>query len=190
MKQLFAVLLKSVLTAAVLGAVLISCNRDNEGKDGLTPDGYTNWTRLNREELNYPIPGHMSNYRTAYINERGENPDITEQGDELSYSFPEGTVIVKEVYHGLEIEKDDKPFQLTVMIKDPKNAQARAGWLWVVKDLETDEETVFAHEFCVTCHANANENHPYGDGNPKEEFRDYVFFASDVKPESLMFSRD
>lgn len=184
MKQLFVVLCKSILVTVALATLLISCDRDNEGKGGLIPDEYTNWTRLNREELNYPIPGHMSNYRIAYINETGENPDITEQEDELSYSFPEGTVIVKEVYHGFEIEKDDEPFQLTVMIKDPKNPQARGGWLWIVEDLETGEETVFTHEFCVTCHANANEKHPYGDGNPKEEFRDYVFFAPNVKTEN------
>ncbi len=31
--------------------------------------------------------------------------------------------------------------------------------------------------FCITCHANANEKHPYGDKNPNEEFRDYVYFV-------------
>jgi hypothetical protein len=36
--------------------------------------------------------------------------------------------------------------------------------------------------FCVTCHANANEKHPYGDRNPREEFRDYVFFVPGGAP--------
>ena len=31
--------------------------------------------------------------------------------------------------------------------------------------------------FCITCHSNANEKHPYGDGNANEEFRDYVYFV-------------
>jgi len=31
--------------------------------------------------------------------------------------------------------------------------------------------------FCITCHANANEKQSYGDGNPAEEFRDYVYFV-------------
>lgn len=184
MKRPFAVFLGSVLAVSMVMTVLISCNRDDGSKASFIPDDYSSWTKLNREELNYPIPGHMNNYRTVYINKTGEDPDITERGDELSYSFPEGTIIVKEVYHGLEIEEEDKPFQLTVMIKDPNNSQARGGWLWVVKDLATNEETVFTHEFCVTCHANANEKHPYGDENPKEEFRDYVFFAPYVKTDN------
>jgi len=40
----------------------------------------------------------------------------------------------------------------------------------------TAKETVITEEFCITCHGNANESHPYGDKNPNNEYRDYLFF--------------
>ena len=62
------------------------------------------------------------------------------------------------------------------MLKRPGHPQARAGWLWIVKDIPSGKETIISEEFCVTCHANANERHPYGDRNPTEDFRDFLFF--------------
>jgi hypothetical protein len=61
------------------------------------------------------------------------------------------------------------------MVKEPGDPRAKCGWLWITKE-QGGEERVFEGNFCVTCHANANERHPYFDGNPREEFRDYVFF--------------
>jgi hypothetical protein len=63
----------------------------------------------------------------------------------------------------------------TVMVKAPDDPRAKGGWIWLVKDLASGKETVFTTNYCVTCHANANEKHPYGDKNPGEEFRDYLF---------------
>jgi hypothetical protein len=50
-------------------------------------------------------------------------------------------------------------------------------WLWITRSLPEGNETVFAGNYCITCHSNANEKHPYADQNPRHEFRDYVFFA-------------
>jgi hypothetical protein len=98
-------------------------------------------------------------------------------GGKLSWDFPEDTVIVKEVYASAYPGPGEKPIQLTIMAKDPTDRRAQGGWLWITKDLPDGRESVFTGNFCVTCHANANERHPYGDGNPDEEFRDYVYFV-------------
>ena len=79
-------------------------------------------------------------------------------------------------YFRAEVDPDKEPFQLTIMIKDREHPSARGGWIWLVKDTRTGEEKIIDIEFCITCHANANEPHPYGDMNKNAEFRDYVFF--------------
>jgi two-component system, sensor histidine kinase YesM len=43
------------------------------------------------------------------------------------------------------------------------------------------KEAVFMGNFCITFHANANEKHPCGDGNPNEEFRDYFVPGEQAK---------
>jgi hypothetical protein len=58
----------------------------------------------------------------------------------------------------------------------PEDPHSRGGWLWVAKAVGSGEETIIDWEFCFDCHANANEPHPYDDGNPGKEFRDHVFF--------------
>ena len=63
------------------------------------------------------------------------------------------------------------------MIKAPGDERASADWIWLVKNPDTGEEEIMAKsEFCVNCHSSANNEHPYGDLNGNNEFRDYVFF--------------
>jgi hypothetical protein len=143
----------------------------------LIPQNYVSWQRTTEVELNYPIPGHENNYRRIFINSRGMNFTAKEQNGKLRYSFPEGTVIVKEIYQGFDPAEEEEPVRLTAMVKRPDDERARGGWLWVLKPLESGKEQVITGEFCVTCHSNANEPHPYGDGNPREEFRDFVYFV-------------
>jgi hypothetical protein len=155
--------------------VFASCNK--EEKAPLIPDDYRSWKRITDNALDYPIPGHESNCRIIYINATGAQVQPTEKNNRVFYDYPEGTIVVKEIYAGLEPpEKNETPENLTVMIKDAQHPDSRNGWLWIVKDLKTKEETIIDYEFCVDCHANANERHPYGDENPNEEFRDYVYF--------------
>lgn len=166
-----------LLFAAVLFFNLISCAE--EERDYI-PDDYASWQRLNRKELDYPIPGHESHYRIIYINETGKKLSINSENGKDNYSFPDGTIIVKEIYPSLQ-KSEEEPIQLTAMIKDSDHPEARGGWIWVIENLGEDKQIVFTNEFCITCHANANEQHPYVDQNPREEFRDYVFFAPNVR---------
>lgn len=155
--------------------VFASCRKKE--KVPLVPDDYRSWNKTTDKTLDYPIPGHESNFRIIYINSTGEKVQTTEKNNRVFYEYPEGTIIVKEVYYGLEHpEQDEVPKELTVMIKDPQHQQSRSGWLWILKDVKTGEETIIDYEFCVECHANANETHPYGDENPNEDFRDSVYF--------------
>jgi hypothetical protein len=157
--------------------ILLFASCHQKKQVSLVPDGYRAWQQTTDTELNYPIPGHENNYRIIYINATGENVQITPKKNRVFYEYPEGTMIVKEIYKGLgDPEKGTMPEQLTVMIKNARHPQARGGWIWIVKNMQTKEETVIDYEFCVDCHANANEPHPYGDKNPNGDFRDYVYF--------------
>ena len=127
--------------------------------------------------LDYPVPGHRDNCRIIYINKIGETPEIREQGGRTFYEYPEGAMIVKEIYTGLEPPEEGKePVQLTIMLKSSQHPKAQRGWLWIVKDLESGEESILEQTICVECHANANEMHPYGEQNRQNEFRDFVYF--------------
>ena len=162
------------VTSICLPLLLTGCAE--EGREPLLTADYSGWDRTTETELDYPIPGHEDNYRRIYIDQTGTNIRITTAEDGVRHSYPEGTVIIKEVFEGSDYQEGSEPVMLTAMVKRPSDPAARGGWLWVVKDLSTGRETVMETKFCVTCHANANEQHPYGDGNPDGAFRDFVFF--------------
>jgi len=144
--------------------------------EALIPEDYSSWKRTTDIELNYPIPGHMDNYRIPYINKIGENVSITEQGGRVVHDYPQGTIILKEIYAGSTYNEGDVPTALTVMVKDPESPLARGGWIWIMKPLNSGQEIINTDGFCLNCHNDANEDHPYSQGNPNQEFRDYVFF--------------
>jgi hypothetical protein len=164
---------KRIVCCLLCFAVFASCSQ----KKNLIPDDYDQWERTEKEVLKYQIPGHDNDYREIYINEIGEKVIETVDRNGIgSYNYPEGTIIIKEIFKAQGYSENSKPYKLTCMVKDPKNPKARGGWVWVMKNLPKGDETVIDFAFCVTCHANANEPHPYGDKNPESEFRDYVFF--------------
>jgi hypothetical protein len=146
------------------------------------PPEYVSWRATTDVVLNYPIPGHMNRFRLPRMNDLGFSAVPKTVGGKLHWDFPEDTVIVKEVYATSKPGPGDKPIQLTIMAKDPGDRRALGGWLWYTKVLPDGKETLFPGNYCITCHANANEQHPYGDGNPNEEFRDYVYFVPGEKP--------
>ena len=141
-----------------------------------TPD-YPTWRRTTNVILDYPIPGHQNRFRIPRMNGVGFTAKPIIENGKRRWDFPEGTVIVKEVYQTPKPEPGEAPIQLTIMVKAPKDPHAQGGWLWITRDLPNGKESVFMGNFCITCHANANEKHPYGDGNPNEEFREYVYFV-------------
>jgi hypothetical protein len=132
---------------------------------------YSKWHRTVEQDLTATVPGHGAGLRRIYINSVGTN--VPTEG---TIRYPEGTVIIKEVYPVSDPPPEEEPRLLTGMVKAPEVPESRGGWVWVLREVESGEETVFAEEYCITCHANANESHPYGDGNPNEVFRDFVFY--------------
>jgi hypothetical protein len=157
----------------LLAGLFFSCAQ----KKNLVPDEYLSWEQTVKGLLMYPIPGHLNSYRRIFINATGEK--VVETADAngvMAYHYPKGTVIIKEVYPIATYNENAKPAALTCMVKDPKNPQSRGGWVWIIKAVPSGKETIIDQPFCVTCHANANEPHPYGDKNKESEFRDYVFF--------------
>lgn len=159
-------------------SLLLSCGPGAPVRT-LVPENYASWGRTTELRLDYPIPGHEDNLRIIYMNSVGQNPTRTGEGATERIVFPEGTIIAKEVYVGSSPEPGSSPIMVTAMIKDLKHPEARGGWIWVAKDLAMGKETIMTGTFCFSCHANANEAHPYGDKNPNENFRDYVFFLPD-----------
>lgn len=169
--------LRSVLLgfcAIAVSALLGTCAKPEE--TFATPE-YTHWAKTTNVVLDYPIPGHENRFRIPRMNALGFSAVPKQSGGKLAWDFPEGTVIVKEVYANTKPAPGEKPIQLTIMAKRPRDPRSRGGWLWLTKSLPGGKETVFMGNFCVTCHASTNESHPYGDGNPNEDFRDYVFFV-------------
>jgi hypothetical protein len=138
---------------------------------------YHSWKRTTEVILDYPIPGHQDRFRIPRMNDRGFTVRPAKVSGKLLWQFPVGTVIVKEVYRTPKPAPGESPIQLTIMVKAPGDPHAQGGWIWLTRDLPGGQETYFMGNFCITCHANANEKHPYGDGNPNEEFRDYVYFV-------------
>jgi hypothetical protein len=138
---------------------------------------YHSWKKTTDVVLNYPIPGHQDRFRIPRMNDVGFTAKPSMDNGKRRWDFPEGTIIVKEVYQTSKPAPDELPIQLTIMVKAPSDPHSQGGWLWITRDLPDGKEAVFMGNFCITCHANANEKHPYGDGNPNEEFRDYVYFV-------------
>lgn len=159
--------------------IIISCAR-KEITD-LIPEDYGTWDRTTLTELNYPVPGHEDNYRIIFINPVGYSWEESLLNGVRQVRFPEGTILVKEVYAGSGRPAGASPVMLTAMIKAPSDSRALGGWIWVVKDISQGKEMVMTNNYCFVCHANANERHPYGDKNLPEEFRDYLFFLPGAK---------
>ncbi len=168
--------MKKQLSAGLLvllaGALLSSC--DGKETKPVFDEDYKTWERTVEGPLTYPIPGHGAKRRGIFINEIGTTVTVADVGGVRRYDYPVGTIIAKENYADLEGTKLDN---LTIMIKAPDDPRSVGGWIWVNKNVDTGEEMIFSDgEFCLTCHITANKDHPYGEGNPDNEFRDYVFF--------------
>ena len=166
----------------VIASVLALLSGCAKAEEIYVPSDYVAWHRTTDVVLNYPIPGHMDRFRLPRMNDLGYKTLPKMVAGKLRWDFPEDTVIAKEVYASAKPAPGEKPIQLTIMIKDPSDKRNLGGWLWYTKDLPNGEETLFEGNYCITCHANANEQHPYGDGNPNEEFRDYVYFVPGETP--------
>lgn len=157
-----------ILAAAVSSAV---------GAAPLLPSNWSTWDRTTDKVLNYRIPGHEDHFRIPFINAIGTAVTTSVKAGRVVWEYPKGTIILKEAYQGLTAPAPgEKPIRLYGMIKDPKNPKARGGWVWVLRDLKTNKESVFESPLCIDCHSYANGAHTYGDKNPNAENRDFVYF--------------
>lgn len=160
----------------LLGAVsLLFLGCAEEEPPPLVIEDHSGWARTTNRTLDFPVPGHGDGERRIFINAVGATVQQP-ASEESPWEYPEGTVIVKEVYEAPAPPEDAPPSMLTIMVKRPDHPSSRGGWVWLTKQPGSEEQRIFTEQFCVTCHANANEEHPYGEGNPAEQFRDYVYY--------------
>ena len=167
------------LLAFLMTGLLASCRQEPAP---LLDYDYSGWTKLNGEPITEPIPGHSSGVRTIYVNETGREVTVSNESGRKSWDYPEGTVIIKEVALPAETAAAGEASTLLGMIKDTGHPRAQGNWVWVMRNARTGEESIFDTEFCITCHADANERRtadamePVGVPNPDRDFRDYVFY--------------
>lgn len=158
----------------VIVGVISSCTPGR--KAAIIPEDYESWPQTTDEVLNFTIPGHGVGLRKIFINALGLEYQQREEGGRVLTEFPQGTLIVKEVYAEPNPAPGTEPAMLTAMYKDSSDPMQRGGWVWIVKNFPSGDETVLNEEFCFTCHNNANESFPYGAGNPTRAFQDFVFY--------------
>jgi hypothetical protein len=170
-----ALALSHAIVLALLAVLLGACAKKVDTV--YATSDFRLWRKTTETVLDYPIPGHMDRLRIPRMNATGFSVVPTRVDGKLHWDFPENTVIVKEVYATPKPTPGEGAIQLTIMVKAPKDPRSQGGWLWLTRDLPYGKEQVFMGNFCVTCHANANEGHPYFDKNKNLEFRDYVYFV-------------
>ncbi|WP_052078468.1 cytochrome P460 family protein [Spirochaeta lutea] len=166
---------RTILAIFVLVILLVAGCSQGEQVQLISPD-YRNWNQTTDTVLDFTIPGHGSGLRKIYISSAASGVTTQEVNGRLFYDYPQGTQIVKEVYASAQPGADEEPAMLTVMIKDRDHPMQRGGWIWLVKNYQSEVETILDEEFCFTCHNNANEPNPYNDGNTSGQFRDFVFY--------------
>lgn len=176
--------MKKAVMLLFLSVLLLGACFNAVEKIDFVPKKYNHWNKTVDEGINEAVPGHMDKYRVIYINDKGENYEKTLVNNKVVHNYPPGSIIVKEIYAGTTYEEGMEPVECTVMYKDPDHELAQGGWLWIHKDFGSGKETIMDSDFCLECHVNANENHPYGDNNKDNEFRDYVFFPFIEKEDS------
>ncbi len=166
-------------TGLVVGALLATLLLGACAKPvrpALIPDAYGSWPTTTNVRLDYPIPDHEDKYRVIHMNDVGFK--FTRTGSKPDrLDFPVGTIIAKDIYTVSNPGPADAPVMVTAMVKAPTDPDSRGGWLWVVKDIGTGKESIMTGDFCVRCHSNANETHPYGAKNLNGDNCDYVFFV-------------
>lgn len=141
---------------------------------------YTGWRQSTSMQLDFPVPGHGAGLRRIFVNDIGFETAPAADG---SIIYPDGTIFIKEVYADPAPADGASPMMLTAMVKNATHEDALEGWIWVMRDPASGEETRVTDSYCLTCHANANEEHPYGTGNGEEAFRDFIFHAPALEAE-------
>jgi hypothetical protein len=170
----------SVINLSILSVIfslflfLSSCSE--ELPEISIPEDYASWTRTVEELLNYPVPAKMGPVRQIFINDQGLEASIINSEGERRLEYPEGTILVKQIYDSLDQASTGEPAGVLAMEKLPNDPRNRGGWVW---SMLTEDGTVVVVEsdFCVTCHNSANRNHRYSE-EYEAFYQDYVFFTA------------
>lgn len=147
---------KSFITISVIIAVITamqSCKKDKTDTDAdnalyseATAGGYTFYRSGAILPGTAPSPHGSFKLRfnataQAALDSTGELP--------AGSSFPNGSIIVKEVHSGSNISL------YAVMKKDPSNGNEGSGWVWA--EFNTDGSTAFSTakkgDGCISCHS-------------------------------------
>lgn len=168
------------VTCAVLGWMTFSQTNAEEGKPAATEpkreevkktpwDGYDKWYHLTEGRAITGDPtGFLGNrefekgYREVYVNGVGE---AVSKG-KAPYVYPEGTILVREVYSDKSAWETKKTPALTISMKLAKgSAPESKDWEYVLippgeaeQRGKGDSKTA---QFCATCHLNAGVSNDY-----------------------------
>jgi len=169
-------------TLVIIGslALLLGVTGCSEPEEPLLSHPYTEWNATTGQVLDFTVPGHGSGLRRIYANPIVFETPLSETGE---ITYPAGAIFVKEVYGTPAPSAEETPAMLVGMVKAPDDPRSRGGWVWVTRNPADGSETVFTDRFCITCHGNANEEHPYASGNPDGAFRDYIFHTPAIESE-------
>lgn len=151
----------------------LACSKEEKQVFNI-PRDYRLWNRP-AKLLDYPVPGHGPTFRVIYANDIAYKVKTDKGADGYKHAlYPEGSVIIKEVYEKQKDVNWADP-ELTIMVKDSSNEDAKEGWLYYVRQPGEKQATLIKGRMCIGCHEAANERHPYFDGNTADVFRDYIF---------------
>lgn len=120
---------------------------------------YKSWTALNKQPITGDHTGFLGNLhrgaegvRMVYVNDIG----LAASQGSAPYSYPIGTIIVKEQYKNMKRFTDGKKPGHTIMVKVSDDAANPAeNWAWsrgLKKKAKTDDA------FCSACHTVAAGN--------------------------------
>jgi hypothetical protein len=136
--------------AFVFVLVLAACGVEIDPSEHASIDGYQQWQRQVTVLGN--APGHSNSYRIIYVN------DIAAGAADLTGGYPDGSVIVKEIFDLVDGNRPGDLRYLGIMRREGAFAgalQDEGGWLYT--DQRDGVETYYA--FCwARCHVAAPYN--------------------------------
>lgn len=166
MKKIYALL---VLSLAATGCALIGGGGDPDPRWA----DYKSWTTVN----NKPITGDHTNFlgglhegskgvRQVYVNSVGEEASL----GTAPYSYPVGTVILKEQYSSQSALDSGRNPGITVMVKVSDDAANPAeNWAW---SRGYGREARTTDGFCSGCHTiAAGSDYAFSNGDTLADFR-------------------
>jgi hypothetical protein len=166
--------MKKILIITGIVFSIFSCKTEVDDTEFKLDKNYRNWKKPVSEVLTNTVPGHGDRARVIYANDKAYQVTKEKMQDgRLRYDYPDGTVIIKEIYASVDDVNKASP-QLTIMVKRRTSEKAANGWLYYVQP-PNGEVMLVGNKLCTGCHDAANEPHPYFDKNASENFRDYIF---------------